>query len=98
MNKILFWGSFGLAVRLWANGLQMRSFWSREMMIAYPCFTAIGAAFGYWMQGVDERQMKLLMDRKELLLAKRQRRTDRESKETAETRVGEIGSRLAESS
>ena len=56
----------------------MRPFFQRDTMWAYPIFGAVGGAFGYWLQGVEERQFRLLTDRRDSLLEKRRRRADRE--------------------
>lgn len=45
----------------------------------YPLFAGIGGSFGYWMQGVESRQIKMLQQRKEILIEKRRRRAEREA-------------------
>jgi hypothetical protein len=57
----------------------MRPFFNRKSLWAYPVFGAVGASFGYWLQGVDERQTKMLRERKEAILEKRARRAEREA-------------------
>lgn len=69
----------GIAVRAWQLGLEMRPFFNRSSLWAYPVFAACGASFGYWMQGVDERQTAILMERKQAILEKRARRAEREA-------------------
>ena len=55
----------------------MRPFFNRKSLWAYPVFGGVGASFGYWLQGVDERQTRLLQDRKQAILEKRARRAER---------------------
>lgn len=68
----------GAAVRLWQLGIEMRPFFAKSSLAAYPLFMGCGAAFGYWLQGVEERQIALLQNRKDRLLEKRRRRAERE--------------------
>jgi len=78
VSKVLFWGGFGLAVRAWQLGLEMRPFLNKESLWAYPVFAGAGASFGYWLQGVDDRQQTILAARRQSLLEKRARRAERE--------------------
>ncbi|KAM3422862.1 hypothetical protein BST61_g344 [Cercospora zeina] len=78
VNKILFWSSFGIAVRFWQLGIEMRPFFQRENWLIYPIYGGLGASFGYWLQGVDERQMRYLGDARQRLIEKRKRRAERE--------------------
>jgi len=71
-------------VRFWQLGLEMRPFFNKESLWAYPLFGGIGASFGYWLQGVEERQMKILGARKMSILEKRARRAEREAAAQAE--------------
>ncbi|KAH8765807.1 uncharacterized protein K444DRAFT_614047 [Hyaloscypha bicolor E] len=84
VHKVLFWGGFGLAVRVWQLGLEMRPFFNKESLWAYPVFGGVGASFGYWVQGVDQRQQKILGARRASLLEKRARRAEREAAEAEE--------------
>lgn len=59
----------------------MRPFFQRGALWAYPLFAGIGGTFGYWMQGVEARQVKMLQQRKEILLEKRRRREERDAVE-----------------
>jgi hypothetical protein len=34
----------------------MRPFFSKQSMVGYPIFAGVGASFGYWLSGVEERQ------------------------------------------
>lgn len=61
----------------------MRPFFTRKALWAYPVFGGVGASFGYWLQGVDERQTKLLQERKQAILEKRARRAEREASAAA---------------
>ncbi|KAL8920136.1 MAG: hypothetical protein Q9172_004646 [Xanthocarpia lactea] len=81
VHKILFWSGFGVAVRLWQLGIEMRPFFIKEGLWAYPVFAGFGASFGYWLTGVEQRQMQVLADRRDRLLEKRKRRADREAAE-----------------
>jgi hypothetical protein len=68
----------GLAVRFWQLGMEMRPFFNRESLWAYPLFAAVGGSFGYWMTGVEQRQLRVLTERRNALLDKRRRRAERE--------------------
>jgi hypothetical protein len=59
----------------------MRPIFNKGSLWAYPLFGASGAAFGYWMDNVEESQIKILSQRKQSILEKRQRRAERESQE-----------------
>ena len=56
----------------------MRPFFNRESLWAYPVFAAAGGSFGYWLTGVESRQVSLLHERRDNLLEKRRRRAERE--------------------
>lgn len=56
----------------------MRPFFNKESLWAYPIFAAAGGSFGYWLTGVESRQLKLLAERRTNLLEKRKRRAERE--------------------
>lgn len=74
----------GVAVRFWQLGLEMRPFFNKESLWVWPVFAGSGASFGYWLQGVDDRQQKILNQRKQRLLDKRARREEREAIVAAE--------------
>lgn len=61
----------------------MRPFFNKGSLWAYPLFGAVGGSFGYWLQGVDERQAKTLADRKSAILEKRARRAERQASAAA---------------
>jgi hypothetical protein len=63
----------------------MRPFFNKESLWVYPLFGGVGASFGYWLQGVDERQQRILGARRTALLEKRARRAEREAAEAAES-------------
>ena len=70
----------------------MRPLFTRNVLWAYPVFAGIGASFGYYLEGMHERQMDILSERKDRLLAKRKRRDEREQLKGAEGQVdGAIG-------
>ena len=68
----------GLAVRFWQLGIEMRPFFQRENWLIYPIYGGLGASFGYWLQGVDDKQMRYLGDARQRLIEKRKRRAERE--------------------
>jgi hypothetical protein len=59
----------------------MRPFFQRGALWVYPLFAGIGGSFGYWMKGVEDRQVKMLQQRKEIIIEKRRRRAEREAVE-----------------
>jgi hypothetical protein len=59
--------------------MEMRPLFNRSSLYVYPIYATIGASFGFWLQGVNEKQLKLLSDRRESLLEKRRRRDAREA-------------------
>ncbi|MCJ1247363.1 hypothetical protein MMC30_004577 [Trapelia coarctata] len=89
VHKILFWSGFGLAVRFWQLGMEMRPFFNKESLWAYPVFAAVGGSFGYWMTGVEHRQLQVLTERRNALLEKRRRRAEREG-QTVEATNGTV--------
>ena len=70
---------------MWQLGLEMRPFFNKESLWVYPLFGGVGASFGYWLQGVDERQQRILGARRTALLEKRARRAEREAAQAAES-------------
>ncbi|KAF2156942.1 hypothetical protein K461DRAFT_289306 [Myriangium duriaei CBS 260.36] len=83
VHKILFWGGFGLAVRWWQLGIQMRPLFNKEGLWAYPAYGGVGAAFGYWLKGVDDKQNRILAEQRERLLERRRRRAELQGQEDA---------------
>lgn len=71
-------GFTGIATRFVQLGIEMRPLFQRGAMWVYPLFAGIGGSFGYWLKGVEDRQLKLLQQRKEILIEKRRRRAERE--------------------
>ncbi|KAI0123065.1 hypothetical protein BJ170DRAFT_698203 [Xylariales sp. AK1849] len=84
VHRVVFWGGFGVAVRIWQLGLEMRPFFNRGSLWAYPVFAGVGSSFGWWLQGVDERQTAMLEERKQVILDKRARRAVRDADKVAE--------------
>lgn len=74
----------GLAVRFWQVGIEMRPFFNKSSLWAYPAYAAGGASFGYWLQGVEEGQKDALGERKRMLLEKRARKAQRDAEASAE--------------
>ena len=69
---------------MWQLGIEMRPLFHKSTAIGYPIFASIGGAFGYYLEGVEDRQKKLLEDRKAKLLAKRARHAGRDETEAGE--------------
>lgn len=67
----------------------MRPFFNKESLWAYPVFAAVGGSFGYWMTGVEHRQLQVLTERRNALLEKRRRRAEREG-QTVEATNGTV--------
>ena len=65
-------------MRFWQLGIEMRPFFNKESLWAWPVYAGVGAGFGYWMLGVEQRQVAILAERRQLLLDKRKRREERE--------------------
>ena len=68
----------GFAARWMQLGIQQYRPFARDKLWGYPVYGAVAAGVGYWLEGVEQRQMKMLNDRKESLLAKRARAAERE--------------------
>ncbi len=68
----------GIATRFVQLGIEMRPFFQRGSLWVYTLFAGVGGSFGYWMKGVEDRQVKMLQQRKEILIEKRRRRAERE--------------------
>ncbi|KAH6892335.1 hypothetical protein B0T10DRAFT_483611 [Thelonectria olida] len=79
VHRIAFWSAFGVAVRFWQIGIEMRPFFNKSSLWAYPAYALGGASFGYWLQGVDDRQASTLTARKNALIEKRARKAQREA-------------------
>jgi hypothetical protein len=69
----------GIATRFLQLGIEMRPFFQRGSLWVYTLFAGVGGSFGYWMKGVEDRQVKMLQQRKEILIEKRRRRAEREA-------------------
>ncbi|CAJ2507764.1 Uu.00g089500.m01.CDS01 [Anthostomella pinea] len=82
VHRVLFWSGFGVAVRFWQLGLEMRPLFNRGSLWAWPLFAGVGGSFGYWLQGVDERQTATLEERKQIILEKRARKTGRDAEKS----------------
>lgn len=74
VHKMLLWGGFGIAVRLWQLSIEMRPLFNRSSLWVYPVYAGIGSSVGYWLLGVEQRQVKFLTERRESLLERRRRR------------------------
>ncbi|KAK4219364.1 hypothetical protein QBC37DRAFT_382577 [Rhypophila decipiens] len=74
VSRYLFWAGFGVLARAWQLGIEMRPLFGKTGAWAYPVYATVGASFGYWLQGVDERQTAVLQQRKAAIMEKRARR------------------------
>jgi hypothetical protein len=54
----------------------MRPLFGRSYLWTYPVYAAVGGSFGYWLTGVESRQLAVLQERKARLLEKRRRARD----------------------
>lgn len=68
----------GVATRAWQLGIEMRPLFLRQSLWAYPLYAGVGASFGYWLQGIDQKQTAILEERKKSILEKRARRSEKE--------------------
>jgi hypothetical protein len=57
----------------------MRPFFNKQSLWAWPVFGGVGASFGYWYQGMSDRQKAVLAERRTALLQKRARSAEREA-------------------
>jgi hypothetical protein len=57
--------------------MEMRPLFNKSSLYVYPIYATIGGTFGFWLQGIESRQLKLLSDRRDALLEKRRRRDAR---------------------
>ena len=57
----------------------MRPFFNKESLWVWPLFAGIGGSFGYWLTGVEGRQLAVLAERRESLLDKRRRKAERDA-------------------
>ncbi|KAL7270917.1 hypothetical protein RUND412_006360 [Rhizina undulata] len=73
------WALFGVAVRWWQLGIEMRPFLAKNAIMGYPIYGAVAAGFGYWIGGVEQRQMNILNGRREKLLEKRKRQAEKDA-------------------
>lgn len=72
-------------MRFWQMGIEMRPFFNKQSLWVYPTYAAGFAGFGYWLQGVDDRQTAILNERKSALLEKRARKAERDAENAANT-------------
>ncbi|CAL3966654.1 hypothetical protein PZA11_003237 [Diplocarpon coronariae] len=79
VHKVIFWAGFGLAARFWQLGLEMRPFFNKQSLWAYPVYAGLGGSFGYWLMGVEDRQQAIISARRKILLEKRARRSEKEA-------------------
>jgi hypothetical protein len=66
----------------------MRPLLGKESLWAYPLFAGVGGSFGYWIQGVESRQLKMLAERREAILEKRRKRDGQEGLENTGEQAG----------
>jgi hypothetical protein len=84
----------GVAVRLWQLGIEMRPFFYRQGLFAYPIYGLVGASFGYWLQGMEDNQMRYLGETRDRLIEKRRRRAEREGGLNSGTAAQKLGEGL----
>ena len=65
-------------MRGWQLGIEMRPWLAKDVLWVYPCYMAGFGAFGYWLEGVEQRQAAMLNERKQELLDKRARKAARD--------------------
>ncbi|RAL64809.1 hypothetical protein DID88_001406 [Monilinia fructigena] len=58
VHKVLFWTGFGLAVRAWQLGLEMRPFFNRQSLWVYPVFGGVGAFIWLLVTGKKRARRK----------------------------------------
>jgi hypothetical protein len=58
----------------------MRPAFARETAWGYPVFATITGSFGYWLNGVGQRQSAMLEMRRQSLLEKRKRQAERDAR------------------
>ena len=69
-------------------GIEMRPLITRGSAWAYPWYAGVFGSFGYWLTGVEHRQLRWIERRKEQFLEKKARVEEIERKE-AEARAAE---------
>ena len=67
-------------MRAWQLGIEMRPLFSHRTWTGYPIFMAVSMTFGYYIEGVEDRQFEMMEERKQKLLAKRARQAEREAR------------------
>jgi hypothetical protein len=87
--------STGVATRLGQLAIEMRPFFQRGGLWVYPMFAGIGGSFGYWLKGVEDRQMKMLAQRKQIVIEKRRRRAEREERDVNAMEVSTVEGAMA---
>lgn len=70
----------GLGVRAWQLGIEMRPLFNKQSLWVWPVFGGVGGSFGYWLEGVGNRQKAILAERRDKLLEKRARQAAREGR------------------
>ncbi|EPE33191.1 hypothetical protein GLAREA_06203 [Glarea lozoyensis ATCC 20868] len=73
---MLLWGGFGLGVRFLQLSIEKRPYFNRGSLWAWPLFAGVGGTFGYWLMGIEERQLAILGARRASILEKRARRKE----------------------
>ena len=75
----------------------MRPF--HHQLWAYGIYGGLGASFGYWLQGMEDNQMRYLRETRDRLVEKRRRRAEREGTlNTGEARPAVEGVSMGETS
>jgi hypothetical protein len=68
VSKILFWSGFGTRAQNTPSNTSL----------SFPIYGLVGASFGYWLQGMEDNQMRYLGETRDRLIEKRRRRAERE--------------------
>ncbi|EPS39249.1 hypothetical protein H072_6976 [Dactylellina haptotyla CBS 200.50] len=78
MSSLLFYGFFGAATRFVQLGIQKRPHYFPSEAVAYPLYMSVAIGAGLYLDGMEERYMGILEQKKQSLLEKRARRDETE--------------------
>ncbi|CAE6393892.1 unnamed protein product [Rhizoctonia solani] len=69
LGNVIGFGAFGVAARAWQLGIQKRNLFQTPG--AYLLSGGVFGAIGYWLVGVEERQVELITQKRKELGARR---------------------------
>lgn len=69
LGNVIGFGAFGIAARAWQLGVQKRNLF--QLPGAYLLSGGVFGAIGYWLVGVEERQVELIAQKRKELEARR---------------------------